>query len=42
VFTLEDGTEVKVKGDEEVMYDGESHTAANLFDALKEGYYGKF
>jgi len=23
------------------MYDGETHTAANLFDALKEGYYGK-
>jgi len=42
VFTLEDGTEVEVKGDEEIEYDGEVHTAANLFDALKEGYYGKF
>ena len=42
VFTLEDGSEVKLRGDEEVMYDGEAHTAANLFDALKEGYYGKF
>ena len=42
VFTLEDGSEVKLKGDEEVQYDGETHTAANLFDALKEGYYGKF
>ena len=42
VFTLEDGTEVQVKGDEEIEYDGEKHTAANLFDALKEGYYGKF
>jgi ribonucleoside-diphosphate reductase alpha chain len=42
VFTLEDGTELKVKGDEEIEYDGELHTAANLFDALKEGYYGKF
>jgi ribonucleoside-diphosphate reductase alpha chain len=42
VFTLEDGTEVSVKGDEEIEYDGEKHTAANLFDALKEGYYGKF
>jgi ribonucleoside-diphosphate reductase alpha chain len=42
VFTLEDGSEVKLRGDEEVMYDGESHSAANLFDALKEGYYGKF
>jgi ribonucleoside-diphosphate reductase alpha chain len=42
VFTLEDGTEVKVRGDEEIDYDGETHSAANLFDALKEGYYGKF
>jgi ribonucleoside-diphosphate reductase alpha chain len=41
-FTLEDGSEVAVKGDEEIEYDGEVHTAANLFDALKEGYYGKF
>ncbi|MDJ0759416.1 MAG: adenosylcobalamin-dependent ribonucleoside-diphosphate reductase [Woeseiaceae bacterium] len=41
-FTLDDGSTVELKGDEEVMYDGESHTAANLFDALKEGYYGKF
>jgi ribonucleoside-diphosphate reductase alpha chain len=42
VFTLEDGTEVSARGDEEIEYDGELHTAANLFDALKEGYYGKF
>ena len=42
VFTLEDGTEVEVKGDEQIEYDGEMHSAANLFDALKEGYYGKF
>jgi len=42
VFTLEDGKEVSVKGDEEIEYDGEMHTAANLFDAMKEGYYGKF
>jgi ribonucleoside-diphosphate reductase alpha chain len=42
VFTLEDGKEVEARGDEEIEYDGEKHTAANLFDALKEGYYGKF
>jgi ribonucleoside-diphosphate reductase alpha chain len=42
VFTLDDGTEVELRGDQEVEYDGEMHTAANLFDALKEGYYGKF
>jgi ribonucleoside-diphosphate reductase alpha chain len=41
-FTLEDGSVVEVKGNEEVEYDGETHTAANLYDALKEGYYGKF
>ncbi len=42
VFTLEDGSEVEVKGDQDIEYDGETHTAANLYDALKEGYYGKF
>jgi ribonucleoside-diphosphate reductase alpha chain len=41
-FTLEDGSMVEVKGNEEIEYDGELHTAANLYDALKEGYYGKF
>jgi ribonucleoside-diphosphate reductase alpha chain len=41
-FELEDGSVVEVKGNEEIEYDGETHTAANLFDALKEGYYGKF
>ena len=41
-FTLDNGAVVEVKGDEEIEYDGEIHTAANLFDALKEGYYGKF
>jgi ribonucleoside-diphosphate reductase alpha chain len=40
-FTLEDGSVVEAKGNEEIVYDGETHTAANLFDALKEGYYGK-
>jgi len=41
-FTLDDGSIVSVKGNEEIEYDGETHTAANLYDALKEGYYGKF
>ncbi|HEY8519402.1 MAG TPA: adenosylcobalamin-dependent ribonucleoside-diphosphate reductase [Gammaproteobacteria bacterium] len=40
-FTLEDGSVIEARGDEEIEYDGEVHTAANLFDALKEGYYGK-
>jgi ribonucleoside-diphosphate reductase alpha chain len=42
VFELDDGQTIELKGNEEVEYDGETHTAANLFDALKEGYYGKF
>ena len=41
-FELDDGSVVEAKGNEEIEYDGETHTAANLFDALKEGYYGKF
>ena len=41
-FTLGNGEVVEVKGNEQIEYDGEVHTAANLYDALKEGYYGKF
>ncbi|WP_417776655.1 adenosylcobalamin-dependent ribonucleoside-diphosphate reductase [Stutzerimonas xanthomarina] len=41
-FVLEDGSAVELKGNEEVEYDGEVNSAANLFDALKEGYYGKY
>lgn len=41
-FALADGTTVEAKGNETVEYDGETHTAANLFDALKEGKYGRF
>jgi len=42
VFQLENGEVMELKGDEKVVYDGEEHTAANLFDALKEGTYGKY
>ncbi|MGH8149550.1 MAG: adenosylcobalamin-dependent ribonucleoside-diphosphate reductase [Steroidobacteraceae bacterium] len=41
-FTLEDGTAVEARGDEEIEYDGETHTAANLYDAMRDGYYGRF
>ena len=41
-FKLADGSNVEVKGDEQIEYDGEMHSAANLYEALKEGYYGKF
>lgn len=42
VFRLEDGSEVVAKGNDMITYDGEEHTAANLFDAIKENTYGKF
>ena len=42
IFELEDGTTVEARGNDMVEYDGELHTAANLYDAIKEGYYGKF
>ncbi|MDR2872910.1 MAG: ribonucleoside-diphosphate reductase, adenosylcobalamin-dependent, partial [Xanthomonadaceae bacterium] len=41
-FELEDGQVLEVKGNEDIEYDGEIHSAANLFEALKEGYYGKY
>lgn len=41
-FTLEDGSKVSVAGNETVEYDGESHTAANLYEALRDGYYGRY
>jgi ribonucleoside-diphosphate reductase alpha chain len=41
-FRLEDGTVIEARGNEEVLYEGETHTAANLYEALKEGYYGRF
>lgn len=40
-FTLDDGSTVKAQGNEMIDYDGELHTAANLYEALKEGTYGK-
>ena len=40
-FVLVDGSVVELKGDEKVEYEGEVHVAANLYDALKEGYYGR-
>ncbi len=40
-FTLEDGSVIEARGDEEIDYDGEIHTAANLYDAMRDGYYGR-
>jgi ribonucleoside-diphosphate reductase alpha chain len=41
-FILDNGEVVTAKGNDLVEYDGDEHTAGNLFDAIKEGYYGKF
>jgi ribonucleoside-diphosphate reductase alpha chain len=41
-FTTEDGQTFRLRGSDNVEYDGNVATAANLFEALKEGYYGKF
>ncbi len=40
-FVLENGEVITTNGNEVIEYDGETHTAANLYDALKEGYYGE-
>jgi len=41
-FTMNDGTIIVCKGSDRVEYEGEITTAENLFNALKEGTYGKF
>lgn len=40
-FKLADGTSVVATGDQEVEYEGSVFTAANLFDAHKEDFYGE-
>ncbi|MEQ1440652.1 adenosylcobalamin-dependent ribonucleoside-diphosphate reductase [Fontimonas sp. SYSU GA230001] len=40
-FRLDDGTTVRLPGNARVEYEGGTYTAANLYDALKEGFYGK-
>ncbi len=41
-FTLDDGSVVEARGNDMIEYDGETHSAANLYEALKEGDYGKY
>jgi ribonucleoside-diphosphate reductase alpha chain len=41
-FQLANGEIIEARGNDEIEYDGETHNAANLYDALKEGYYGRF
>jgi len=40
-FQLADGEKLELSGDTLVEYEGARYTAANLYDALKEGFYGK-
>ncbi|MGB0220018.1 MAG: adenosylcobalamin-dependent ribonucleoside-diphosphate reductase [Sinimarinibacterium flocculans] len=40
-FRLADGRTVRLSGDAPVEYEGATYSAANLYDALKEGFYGK-
>ena len=40
-FKTDTGEEIVVKGSDKVLYDGEEHLAGNLYEALKEGIYGK-
>ena len=42
IFKLENGAEIVARGNDTILYAGEEHTAANLYDAIKEGYFGKF
>jgi ribonucleoside-diphosphate reductase alpha chain len=41
-FTLVDGNTYSVKGDEFIEYEGDVHNAANLYDAINGGTYGKY
>ena len=40
-FNLDDDTVVTMRGNEQVEYDGAVHSVSNLFDAIKEGTYGR-
>lgn len=40
-FTLEDGSTMTCKGSDTIEYDGDTHNAQNLAEAIKEGYYGR-
>jgi ribonucleoside-diphosphate reductase alpha chain len=40
-FVTENGEKIVVSGNDTVVYNGKESSAANLFDALKENYYGK-
>lgn len=41
-FVTDDGQVISCKGNDRILYDGEEHVAANLYDSIKEGLYGRF
>ena len=41
-FTLDNGSSISLKGTDKVFYDGDQHIVGNLYDAIKEGLYGRY
>lgn len=41
-FELEDGSVVEARADDKIEYEGDIYQANNLYDAFKEGMYGKY
>ena len=41
-FELDNGETITVPGNEDIEYNGEIHKASLLYEAIKEGQYGKF
>jgi len=42
IFELENGETIELLGSDKVIYEGEEHVAANLFDGIKENTFGKY
>lgn len=40
-FKLDNGSEITVSGNEKIRYKGQEHVASNLYEAIKEGTYGR-
>lgn len=40
-FVTETGDVISARGDEKILYRGEEHIAANLAEAIRNGYFGK-
>lgn len=41
-FTLADGSKITARGSEKIMYKGEEHIAAILYEAIRVGTFGKY